>query len=88
MSPSAVPLVARQGKRSVMGMMALVTEPSDRCSRQYAPTVAKIPSYPLNPAVTNRCTVAIATVKSESADSAGLTLRAYMGGVFPVCVCF
>jgi len=42
----------------------------------------------LNPAVTNRCTVAIATVKSESADSAGLTLRAYMGGVFPVCVCF
>ena len=86
MSQSAVPPVARQEKQSVMETVALAIDPSGRCSLQNAPSAARIPRYPLNRVGTSRCTVAIATVKSEPADSAGLTLRAYTGGVLHLCM--
>jgi hypothetical protein len=65
MSLSAVPHAAGQGNQSVTEIAALAMGPDARCSPQYVPSVAKIPRYPLNRAETSRCTVAIATVKSD-----------------------
>ena len=63
MSPSAAPHAARQGNQSVME--AAATGPDARCFPQYVPSVAKILKYPLNLAVIDRFTVAIAIVKSD-----------------------
>jgi len=68
MSPSAAPPVARQEKQSVMETVALATDPSGRCSLQNVPSAVRIPRYPSNPAVTNQCTVAIATEKPDRVD--------------------
>ena len=88
MSPSAVRRAAKQGNQSVTGIAAIATGPDAKCFPQYALSVAKTPKYPLNLAVVDRCIVAIATVKSESANSAGLTLRAYIGREYSAYVCF
>jgi len=69
MSPSAVPRAARQGNQSAMEVAAIATGPDARCSLQYAPSAAKIPKYPLNLAVVDRCIAVIATVKSDRVDS-------------------
>jgi len=79
MSPSAAPPVARQGNQSGMETVALATDPSGRYSRQNVLSVAKIPKYLLNPAVTNRCIVATATLKSELSDRASLMIGTYIG---------
>ena len=63
MSPSAVPPAARQEKQSVMEAAVATGGPRAVCSPQNAPRAAKTPKFPLNPAVINRFTVAIATVK-------------------------
>jgi len=61
--PSAVPRAVRQGSRSIMEIAT--TGSGARCFPQYVPSAAKTPRYPSNPAVINRFTVAIATVKSD-----------------------
>ena len=46
-----------------MEVVDLVTEATGRCFPWNVPGAARIPRYPLNPEVTNRFTVAIATAK-------------------------
>ena len=48
--------------------VTVATSQDARCSRQYAPNVARTPRYPLNPAGIDRCTVATATARSDRAD--------------------
>jgi len=62
---SAAPHAARQEKQSDTEMIATAAVLAAKCFRQYAPSVAKIPKYPLNPVRGDRCIAAIATVKSE-----------------------
>jgi len=71
MSPSAAPHAVRQGSQNDTEMAT--TGPDARCSPQYVLSAAKTPKYLLNPAVIDRFTVAIATVKSDQADNARLT---------------
>jgi len=65
MSPSVVPRAARQGSQSDMEIVAAATTLAAKCFPQHAPSVAKIPKYPLNLVLVDRCIVAIATVKSD-----------------------
>jgi len=71
MSLSVVPRAARRGKLSAMEVAALTMGSGDRCSLQYALSVAKIPRYPLNRAGTSRYTVATATAKSDQVGKLG-----------------
>ena len=73
MSPSAAPHAARQGSQNDTEMTA--TGPDAKCFGQHAPSVAKIPRYPLNPVLVDRCIVAIATVKSDRVASAVSNLK-------------
>ena len=67
-SPSAVPHAAKQGRHSVTELVA--TGPSGRCSRQYAPSVAKKPKYHLSPAKVDQYTVVIAITRPDKASNA------------------
>ena len=78
MSPSAVLLVARQERRSVMVGIA-TTGPSGKCSPWCVLSVARTPRYLLNPAVIGQCTVAIAFVKTDRADNILARFRVYAG---------
>ena len=73
MSLSAVRHVAKPGKPSVTEVVAIATEPDAKCSRQYAPSVAKTLKYRSNHAKVDQCIVAIAIEKTELADNASLT---------------
>jgi len=75
MSLSAAPHAVRQGSQSDPEITATAAVLAAKCFRQYAPSVAKIPKYPLNPVTGDRCIAAIATVKSDRVDSAGLDLE-------------
>jgi len=77
MSPSAVLLVVRQGRRSVMEIAT--TGPSGRCSLRCVLSVARKPRYLSNPVVIGRCTAAIAIVKTDRADNILMRLRIYAG---------
>ncbi len=74
MSPSAVPRAARQRRPSV-AIAARVMVHGTKCSLQNVLSVARTLKYPLNLPAVDRCTVAIATVNADRADSAALTLR-------------
>lgn len=63
MSRSVVLRAAKLGDHSVPGMVATVTGLSVKCSRQYAPSVARKLKFRLNLAKVDRCIVAIATLK-------------------------
>ena len=76
MSPSAVPNVARLGKRNAPEVVvAMATVHHAKCSLQRALSVAKTLKYPLNRAAIDLFIVAIATVKLNPVDKAGLPLR-------------
>jgi len=64
--PKRCPTCPRQGSQNAME--TAVTEHPARCSPQHVPSVAKKLKYPLNPAVTGRCTVVIAIEKSDRVD--------------------
>ncbi len=68
MSQSAALNAARQEKQSATAVAATDPEPHARCSRQHAPSVVKAPKFLLNLAVIGRCTVVIATEKSDQVD--------------------
>jgi len=79
MSPSAVPHAAQQESRACLEVavtVAAVTEteatgqPRAKCFLQNALSVARTLKYPLNLAVVDRCTVAIATVNADRAPTA------------------
>jgi hypothetical protein len=50
-------------------MEVIATGPNAKCSLRYALSAAKTPKYLLNPAVTDRFTVAIVIVKSDQPDN-------------------
>ena len=86
MSLSADPPAARQEKASAMEIAAPATGPSDRCSRRNAPSAARIHSYPSSHVETSRCTAAIATAKSESADRCWFDVESiHRVGVLGLC---
>ncbi len=63
MSLSAVRHVAKPGKPSVTETVAIATVPDVRCSRQFAPSVAKTPKYRSSHVKVDQCIVAIAIEK-------------------------
>jgi len=65
-SRSAVRNAARQESQS--GSEAIVTEPHDKCSPQYAPSAVKAPKFLFNLVVIDRFTAAIVTGKTDPAD--------------------
>ena len=88
MSPSAVPHVAKQGRQSDTEIVTTATGPHAKCFLQYAPSVAKIPKYPLNLVLVDQCIVAIATAKSDRVDSAVLNLKSIHRLECRAYVCF
>jgi len=64
-------------------MVAPATGPSEKCSQRYAPNVAKTPKYRSNPAETDQCIVAIATMRSDQVGDASLALIIYIGWGYP-----
>ena len=63
MSPSAVQHAVKQGKQNVTATVA--TDPGDKCSPQYALSVAKIPKYHLSLVKVDQCIVVSATVSKD-----------------------
>ena len=87
MSLGVVPHAVELTKCSVLAVETTATVPSGKCFVPSTHGVGKTRRYRLSLVKADRFIVAIATVKSEPADSAGLTLRAYIGWVFPAYVC-
>jgi len=86
MIPSAAPHAAKKGKHgstatvaTAMEMIAITTGLDGKCFLQYAPSVEKLPRCHSSPAKIDRCTVAIATIRSDLADHANLLLKKYIG---------
>ncbi len=71
MSPSAVLRAVKNGKHGSMAtaMEVIATSPDAKCSLRYALSAVKTPKYLLNPAVTDRFTVAIVIEKSDRLDN-------------------
>ena len=68
MNQNDVLLAVRQrGNNAQVQVIVAMATGHGRCSRQLVPSVAKIPKYPLNLAVINRCTVVTAIAKSDQA---------------------
>jgi hypothetical protein len=63
MSRNAVPAVGRQGEQS--GREIAATGLPAKCSPRHAPSVVRIPRYLSNLEAIDRCTVVIATEKSD-----------------------
>jgi len=89
-SPNVAPNVVRQGKHSGTEIMTIAMVIVDtaivllaKCSRQYAPIVARKLKYRLSLAKVDRCTAEIATIKSGRADKLVLICKIYMGWVYP-----
>jgi hypothetical protein len=66
MSRNAVPAVVMQGKQS--GREIAVTGLPVKCSPRHAPSVVRTPRYLSNLETIDRCTVVIATEKSDRPD--------------------
>ena len=74
-SLSAVPPAAKQGRQSVTEMVALATDPNAKCSRQYAPSVAKRPKYRSSLVKVDQYIVVTATVRSDQTDNFSFDLE-------------
>ena len=86
MSPSAVPHADRQGRQSGMEMVVTATGSRAKCLLPYAPSAAKTPKYLLSLPTAGRSIVASATVKSDRADNAGLTMDIHGPGIPGPCM--
>lgn len=82
MNPSAVCRVVRPGSPNAPEVAAeaaaeaavvMATVLPARCSRQYAPSAAKILKFRSNPGATDRFTAVIATAKSDPSDKVNLS---------------
>ena len=87
MTPSDVPRAVKPGSQSVTEIAALARGLDAKCSLQYVLSVVKPRKYRLSLARADRCTVAIATVRSKWPDNADLNLTAYIGLDYPAYVC-
>jgi hypothetical protein len=72
-SPSAVPHADRRGRQSGMEVVGIATGPQGKCFLPYAPSAAKTPKCLLSLPTAGRSIAAIATIKSDRLDNAGLT---------------
>jgi len=86
MSLSVVPHAVEPTKHSVPTMETTATVPSGKCFLPSTPSVGKTRKYRLSLVKADRCIVAIATIRSDSADHASLFLKTYMGQEYLACV--
>jgi len=86
MSPSAVPHADRQGRQGGMEVVVAATDSHGKCFLPYAPSAAKTPKCLLSLSMTGRSIVAIATVKSDRVDNAGLTMDIHGLGIPGPCM--
>lgn len=69
MNPNAVRPVAMPGRQTDNSQAEMGTEPHGRCIQPYVLSAAGKPKYRSSHAVTGRCIVEIATIKSHQADT-------------------
>jgi len=86
MSPSAVLHAVRQGRQSGTEVVVTATGSHAKCFLPYAPSAAKTPKCLLSLPMAGRSIVAIATVKSDRVDNAGLTRDIHGPGIPGPCM--
>jgi len=81
MTRSVVSRAVRQGRHSVMAMMATASDHNARCSPQCVPSAVRIAKYLSNPAKAAPSIAATAILRSERAGNSTGTQRHAQAGV-------